>query len=185
VKWYRRLPRWGQFLVTLVVGCAIFAVLIAWYFVSIGALEWRDFLSPTTVDPLPSYDESYTLSAQDELTEEDLAYYLATKLPDEYHDMLLGVRLEESFDAEQYAYDGAPVEKEGTALVLRVYWKVPHRFGCIYFSEAEAVPPASVLSEWLSALNEHSDYLFSQLRFEGGGSDVGNGTIHVRASEGG
>lgn len=64
-----------------------------------------DFLCPSvSMEEWPAYDESYRLdTGGEEPTDEELAYYIATKVPDEYKDGLEKIIIKDRFEAVQLA----------------------------------------------------------------------------------
>lgn len=79
-----------MFFIPVFIGLAV----LFGYMWFVGAIDPMDYFCGVTLDPWPAYDPDYRLDMQEEpLSEEQVARFIASKIPDEYKDGLKKIRL--------------------------------------------------------------------------------------------
>jgi hypothetical protein len=152
VKWYHRLSRRGQLAVTLAIGIPVAVIVCVLVYMWLVGISFSDFRSPTAASPCPAYDPECRLEVQDDLTEQDVAQYVAALLPTEYQDSLLGVKI---------------TGLDGTSLGIEVYWDTTVRFGGVLLGESDA-PPQDVINDLTQSIYSNTDYTISSLAYNAG-----------------
>lgn len=67
--------------IPLILGAASFLFFLSYT----EQIDLKDYFRGVTLDPWPAYDPDYRLDMQEEpLTEEQVARFIASKIPDEY-----------------------------------------------------------------------------------------------------
>ena len=86
------------FFIPVFIGLAV----LFGYMWFVGAIDPMDYFCGVTLDPWPAYDPDYRLDMQEEqLTEEQAAQFIATKIPDEYKAGLEKIRLVAQYECVQ------------------------------------------------------------------------------------
>lgn len=146
-------------------ACIAWIVFYVFFLHLYGAVPIRIWLSPTSIDPWPAYDEDYRLSAADTPASEELVYYIATKIPDQEKEGLLGVYILDQYDAVELAPESRRKETPSTiyeppyenAVVISEH--AAYEIFLKYDQEAEPCSSASLFT----LLNECTDCFFAKV----------------------
>ncbi len=84
--------------IPLILGAASFLFFLSYT----GQIDLKDYFRGVTLDPWPAYDPDYRLDMQEEpLTEEQVARYIATKIPDDCKSGVRKIRLVAQYECVQ------------------------------------------------------------------------------------
>lgn len=164
-KTRNRPTKWRVLVVVLLIVGVCGGMIYTWLSVT-GLYEYifEYFRSYTVLETWPAYDEEYRLDTEGEApTDEELAYYVATKIPDQHKDGLEGICILNQYKAVELAigpdnegdcfdppYKGSFVVSEGIAFEISLRYR----------------PDTVVCSgaNLLRLLGAHSDCYFDRMR---------------------
>lgn len=177
--------------IPLILGAASFLFFLSYT----GQIDLKDYFRGVTLDPWPAYDQDYRLDMQEEpLTEEQVARFIASKIPDEYKAGLKKIRLVAQYEcvqlgpgpdySEELNANGYPVDPPYYARpyknsVVLAEGFIGLEIKILYESSEDYRVGWPVISAIQDAFAASSDYDLVKIRVDGEGIAGGGNEKHL------